>query len=209
MGASVWQVWFWAIFCYCCLVTKSCPTLCKPMDCNPPGSSIHGIFWAKILERVAISFSKGSSWPRDQSHVPCPSRWILCCWAGGKALAVFYTQAEEGHHWARNILLICHWWKHVTWPCLGARVAGKCSFWLGSHIWGQLYTMEREAWILISATFSFYWWGNWGPERLIDLSKGTQKISNRNHLNQIFWLQVSYSLISQTTVTLFYGDTFI
>ena len=164
------------------------------MDCSLPGSSIHGIFWAKILEWVAISFSKGSSWPRNRTHVSGNSRWILYWW---------------GHNLARNILLICHWWKHITWPCLGARGAGKCSFWLGSHIWRQLYTMEREALILISATFSFYWWGNWGPERSTDLSKGTQLISNRNHLNQIFWLQVSYALISRMTVSLFYGDTFI
>ena len=147
------------------------------MDCSLPGSSIHGIFWAKILEWIAISFSKGSSWPRNRTHVSGNGRWILYWW---------------GHNLARNILLICHWWKHITWPCLGARGAGKCSFWLGGHIWRQLYTMEREAWILISATFSFYWWGNWGPERSTDLSKGTQLISNRNHLNQIFWLQVSW-----------------
>ena len=39
-------------------VTQSCPTLCNPMDCSPPGSSVHGIFKARILEWVAISFSK-------------------------------------------------------------------------------------------------------------------------------------------------------
>ena len=42
----------------CCLVTKSCPTLCDPMDCGPPGSSVHGILQARILEWVAISFSR-------------------------------------------------------------------------------------------------------------------------------------------------------
>ena len=40
----------------CCIVTKSCPTLCDPMDCSLPGSSVYGIFQARILERVAISF---------------------------------------------------------------------------------------------------------------------------------------------------------
>ena len=43
--------------CCCCLVTKSCLTLCKPMDCNPSGSCVHGILQVRILERVAISFS--------------------------------------------------------------------------------------------------------------------------------------------------------
>ena len=50
-------------------VCQSCQTLCDPMDCSPPGSSVHGISQARILEWVAISFSRGSSWPRDRSHV--------------------------------------------------------------------------------------------------------------------------------------------
>ena len=48
---------------------QSCLTLCDPMGCNPPGSSVHRIFQARILEWVAISFSRGSSQPRDQSHI--------------------------------------------------------------------------------------------------------------------------------------------
>ena len=48
-------------------VTQSCPTLCDPMDCSPPGSSIHGIFQARVLELVATSFYKGSSQPRLNS----------------------------------------------------------------------------------------------------------------------------------------------
>ena len=50
-------------------VTQDCPTLCEPMDCSLPGSSIHGIFQARILEWVAISFSRGSSWPRNWTQV--------------------------------------------------------------------------------------------------------------------------------------------
>ena len=49
-------------------VTQSCPTLCDPMDCSLPGSSIHGILQARILEWVAISFSRRSSRPRDWTH---------------------------------------------------------------------------------------------------------------------------------------------
>ena len=52
-------------------VAQSCPTLCKPMDCSLPGSSIHGIFQAIVLEWVAIPFSRGSSWPRDWTLVSC------------------------------------------------------------------------------------------------------------------------------------------
>ena len=50
-------------------VAQSCPTLCKLIDCSPPGSLVHGIFQAWILERVAISFSRGSSQPRDRTQV--------------------------------------------------------------------------------------------------------------------------------------------
>ena len=51
------------------LVTQSCPTLCDPMDYSLPGSSVHGIFQARVLKWVAISFSRGSSGPRDQTQV--------------------------------------------------------------------------------------------------------------------------------------------
>ena len=54
-------------FCCCCLVTKFYPTVCVPMDSSPPGFSVHGLSQARILEWVAISFSRGSSQPRDQT----------------------------------------------------------------------------------------------------------------------------------------------
>ena len=53
----------------CMLVAQSCPTLCDTMDCCPPGSSVHGILQANILEWAAISSSMGSSWPRDGTQV--------------------------------------------------------------------------------------------------------------------------------------------
>ena len=56
------------------LVAQSCPTLCNPVDCNPPGSSVHGIFQARILEWVVSSFSTGSSWPKDLSWPRDPTR---------------------------------------------------------------------------------------------------------------------------------------
>ena len=52
-------------------VAQSCPTLCNPIDCSPPGSSAHGIFQARVLEWVAISFSRGSSQPRVRTRVSC------------------------------------------------------------------------------------------------------------------------------------------
>ena len=67
-------------------VAQSCLTLCNPMDCSLPGSAVHGIFQAIVLEWVAISFSKGSSWPRDRtcvSHIVdrCFTIWATpFCW---------------------------------------------------------------------------------------------------------------------------------
>ena len=50
--------------------SPSCLTLCSPMDCSPPGSSVHGIFQARILKRVALSFSRGSSWLGSNPRLP-------------------------------------------------------------------------------------------------------------------------------------------
>ena len=77
---------------YACTVTQSCPTLCNPMDCSPPGSPVHGILQARILEWVAISFSRGSSQPRDRTPVS---------YIAGR----FFTIVHK-----RDSYLLCVWW---------------------------------------------------------------------------------------------------
>ena len=67
------------------LVAQLCPTVCTPMDCNSPGSSAHGILQARILEQVVISFSRGSSWPRDQTWVSWIAGRFFTVWATGEA----------------------------------------------------------------------------------------------------------------------------
>ena len=65
-----------------CEVAQSCLTLYDPMDCNLPGSSVHGILQARVLERVPISFSRGSSWPRNRtwvSHIARQTLYLLSC----------------------------------------------------------------------------------------------------------------------------------
>ena len=62
------------------LITQMCPTLCDPMDCSPPGSSVHGTFQARILEWIAISFSRGSSQPKDWTPVSCIAGRIFTVW---------------------------------------------------------------------------------------------------------------------------------
>ena len=67
------------------LVCKSCPTLCNPMGYRLPGSSVHGILQARILEWVAIPFSLKSSWLRDWTRISCIGRRILYHWATWEA----------------------------------------------------------------------------------------------------------------------------
>ena len=61
------------------LVAQSCPTLCDPMDCSSPGSSIHEIFQAMMLEWLAISFSRGSSHPRVRTQVSFANYFSQLC----------------------------------------------------------------------------------------------------------------------------------
>ena len=56
-----------------CSAAQSCPTCCDPVNCSPPGSSVHGISQAGTLEWVAISSSRGSSWTRDRTRISCVS----------------------------------------------------------------------------------------------------------------------------------------
>ena len=62
-------------------VIQSCSILCDPMDCSPPGLSVDGISQARILERVAIPFSRGSSQPRDWNWVSCIAGRFFTIWA--------------------------------------------------------------------------------------------------------------------------------
>ena len=59
----------WYCVCMHAKLLQSCPTLCGPVDCSPPDSSVHGILQARILEWVAMPFSRGSSPPRDWTHI--------------------------------------------------------------------------------------------------------------------------------------------
>jgi len=62
-------------------LAQSCPTLCDSMDCSLPGFSIHGIFQARVLEWVAISVSRWSSWPRDRTWVSSTAGGCFTLWA--------------------------------------------------------------------------------------------------------------------------------
>ena len=72
--------------CVCVLVAQSCPTLCDPLDCSPPGPSVHGILQARMLESVAIPFSRRSSQPRDQTLISGILGGFFTIWAIREAL---------------------------------------------------------------------------------------------------------------------------
>ena len=76
----------------CAESLHSCPTLCHPVDCSPPGSSVHGILQAGIPEWVAMFSSRGSSWLRDRtriSYIYCIGRWVLYqCHLGSPSVCV-------------------------------------------------------------------------------------------------------------------------
>ena len=75
----------------CVLVVQLCPTLWDPMDCSPPGSSVHGIFQARILELVAMPSSRGSSWLRNQT-------WVSCLTGEGNVYPLWYSCLENSMH---------------------------------------------------------------------------------------------------------------
>ena len=75
-------------FCCGCLTAKSCLTFCTLMDCSPLGCSAYGISQARILEWVAISFSRGSSWSRDWTCVSWIGRQILYHWNTREVLSL-------------------------------------------------------------------------------------------------------------------------
>ena len=67
-----------------CLVIQSCPTLCNPMDCSPPGSSVHGVLQERTLEWVAMPSSRVFSQPRDRTQISCTAGGFFTVWAPGK-----------------------------------------------------------------------------------------------------------------------------
>ena len=123
----------------CVLVTQSCPTLFDPMDCNPPGSSVHGILQARVLQWVAILFSRESSQLRDWNQVSCIAGWFFTIWA-----------TREAHLWdvfeSLLFLIVCMWfffsWGFQELLCLNAIVIDLsiCSFIASS--WGKLWSEE-------------------------------------------------------------------
>ena len=112
-----------------CSVSQSRPTLCNPMDCSLPGSSVQGILQARILEWVAVPFSRGSSQPRDWAHVSCIGKQILYH-LNHLGSPVFYNE---------HIMRLKVYWKSIFPPSLIKLVLVCLCF------------------ILIGMSFFFFW----------------------------------------------------
>ena len=91
-------------------VAHSCPTLCDPMDCSPPGFSVRGIFQARILEWVAMPSSMTSSWSRDRTQVSHIAGGFFTIWAtfltffpGGSAGICLRCRRSGFNPWVRKI----------------------------------------------------------------------------------------------------------
>ena len=134
-------------------VAQSCPTLCDPMDCSLPSFSVHGIFQARILAWVAISFSRRFSQPRDWTPVSCivgrcftvwatrgsqnvcSARFVALCSPKGPTRALF--SYEE---WSRGE----HLWNHKTSDDLKTLLSSSDFIQPGSSVHGIL--QARENW---------------------------------------------------------------
>ena len=92
-----------------CSVAQLCPTLCNSMDCNPPGSSVHGISQARILEGAAISSCRWSSWPRDQTRAYC-----ISCFAGRFFTTRATRQVPFNFYWSIMDLQCCVNFRCIT-----------------------------------------------------------------------------------------------
>ena len=111
------------------LVATLCLTSCDPMDCSPPGSFVHGISQARMLERVAISFSRVSSRPRDGTCISCLSRRILYHGAIRKAQRTIDVWVD---FWALCSVPLVPVFMPVP-PCFGS-IASQCSLKSGSKV---------------------------------------------------------------------------
>ena len=132
-GRMISQRWYWVNQqknC-CCLVTNSCLTFLRPYRLYLPESSAHGIYLARMLEWVTISFSKGSSQHRDWTHISCIGRQIVYHWATNRKILEDLT--EEIDQWDVLSTLSFFWVCRVFSHCLG----GLLCFLTGTHQTGS------------------------------------------------------------------------
>ena len=97
-----------------CSAAQLCPTLCDPLDCSPPDFSVYGIFQARILEWVAISFSWRSSWPRGQTFIFCVAH-IADGFFSHWARVWCYLPGKQCKNWINCLVVLEKKKKNVHW----------------------------------------------------------------------------------------------
>ena len=127
-------------------VAQSCPTLCDPMDCSPPGSSLHGILQARILEWVAISFSRGSSRPRDWTRVSLIPGRRFNLWATREAQIKVMLNLT----WVKNLL--------KTWGELGVGVEERIFKYLKRFCNNYIQLIKVSLHFKETKTRNHWWW---------------------------------------------------
>ena len=117
------------MYCYHCIhacsVAQSCLTLCDPMDCNPPGSSVFGILQARMLECVAMPSFRGLLWPRNQTYVSCiAGRFFSVSLSQGSTRVLFLQRAGNyfglcgpDSHYRTTELCHCLKVAAIVWKC--------------------------------------------------------------------------------------------
>ena len=155
------------------------------MDCSPPGFSAHGIFQVRILEWVAISFSRGSSWLKDRTCISCIGRRILDCWATRGAWLKPYLPFNDFLNRKSFTFLFIYLWG-LYWICCNI-ASVLCFVFFGPEACGILVPwpgikpapQELEGRVLTTGPAGkslppLKRRGPWGPEKLTDLPRITQ-----------------------------------
>ena len=88
-----------------------CRTFCDPMDCSPPGSSVHGILQARILEWVAMPSSRGSSQARDWTQVSCTAGGLFTIWTTREAHKLPEGRERQQQVPVMRTCLVVQWWR--------------------------------------------------------------------------------------------------
>ena len=127
---------------------QSCLTLCNPMYCSLPGSSVHGIFQAIVLVWTAISFFSGSSWPRDGTQISCIVDRRFTIWATREVQSIDELYLPSG-----GVL-----WNEECWhfPLIGEFSFIKSSKDIKCILWGRIRTVPKTALLLAALPFSLH-----------------------------------------------------
>ena len=181
------------------LVTQSCLTLRNPMDSSPPGSSVHGILQARILEWVAFSFSRGSSQHRDQTQFCRTADRLFTNWATGEAQCIninlFHshkTLSEEPvrslFHEVQRDQPICQLRQLPHDRAGGSTQTSSC----------RSHTLVRQAW-------SDIFWKRVKVTDFVEWQRESMTVLKTQHLESGWCCRWSRPLTSQTTLSAFLG----